>query len=55
VADLVRATGYSRSKAYKLLARGVLPFQVFAVTRFIRSGVVDGFLTTTKNSWGIPS
>jgi len=46
VADLMRATGFSRSKAYRLLARGILPFQVFAGTRYIRSRDIGDFLRT---------
>jgi excisionase family DNA binding protein len=55
VPDLVRATGISRSKVYRLLARGILPFQVFAGTRCIRSKDVGDFLRTIKNSRGIRS
>ena len=55
VADLVRATGFSRSKAYRLLERGVLPFQVFAGTRYIRSKDVGDFLRTDHNTQGILS
>lgn len=36
VADLTRATGCSRSQAYRLLERGTVPFAVFAGTRYIR-------------------
>ncbi len=55
VADLMRATGFSRSKAYGLLERGILPFQVFAGIRHVRRGDVSDFLRTTKNTQGMPS
>ena len=55
VADLIRATGVSRSKAYRLLERGILPFQVFAGTRYIRSKDVADLLPTNKITRGIPS
>jgi excisionase family DNA binding protein len=55
VADLMRATGFSRSKAYRLLQRGALPSQVFAGTRYIRRKDVDGFLRTNKNTRGTTS
>jgi hypothetical protein len=54
IVDLTRATGFSRSKAYRLLARENVPFQVFAGTRHIRSKDVAVFLQTTKNTRGIP-
>ena len=54
VADLVRATGYSRSKAYRLLTRGLVPFHVFAGTRYIRSEDVAAFQRAGKNPRGIP-
>jgi excisionase family DNA binding protein len=57
VADLVRATGFSRSKAYRLLERGILPFKVFAGTRYIRSEAVGVPLQGNKrsgNSFMIP-
>jgi hypothetical protein len=55
VADLVRATGFSRSKAYILLARVILPFQVFAGTRHVHSAAVVETLRTNKNIRGTPS
>jgi excisionase family DNA binding protein len=55
VADLVRATGFSRSKAYRLLERGTLPFQVFAGIRYIRSKDVGDFLRIDTDTRGIPS
>jgi excisionase family DNA binding protein len=55
VADLLRTTGFSRSKAYRVLARSALPFQVFAGTRYFRSEDVAAFLTADKNTRGIPS
>jgi excisionase family DNA binding protein len=55
VADLMRATGFSRSKAYRLLARGILPFKVFAGIRYIRSRDVGDFQRNDKNARGIPS
>ena len=54
VADLMRAAGVSRSKAYRLLARGLVPFHVFAGTRHIRSEDVAAFQRTSKNPRGIP-
>jgi excisionase family DNA binding protein len=50
VADLVRATGFSRSKAYRLLERGVLPFQVFAGIRYVRNMDIGDFLRSDKNT-----
>ena len=55
VADLMRATGFSRSKAYKLLARGAQAFKVFAGTRHVRSKDFSDFLRSAKNARGIPS
>jgi excisionase family DNA binding protein len=55
VVDLMRATGFSRSNAYRLLARGIVPFQVFAGTRYIRSQDAVVFLRTAKNTRWIPS
>jgi excisionase family DNA binding protein len=56
VADLVLATGYSRSKLYRLLERRGVPFQVFAGTRHFRSEDVAAFLRAPgKNARGIPS
>ncbi len=37
IADLIRTTGLGRSRAYRLLARGIVPFQVFSGTRYVRS------------------
>jgi excisionase family DNA binding protein len=55
VADLMRATGFSRSKAYRLLARGTLPFQVYSGTRYVRRKDIGDFLRSDKNIRGIPS
>lgn len=55
VADLVRVTGFSRSKAYRLLERGALPFQVFAGIRYVRSKDIGDFLRRDKGTRGIPS
>jgi hypothetical protein len=45
--------GFARSpRAYRLLERGILPFQVFAGTRYIRSKDVGDFLLTHKNTPG---
>jgi excisionase family DNA binding protein len=55
VADLVRATGIGRSKAYRLLAGGIVPFQVFAGTQYIRSKDIGDFLRSEKNARGISS
>ncbi len=52
VLDLMRATGFSRSHAYRLLERGSVPFEVFAGTRYIRSEDLGGFLRTHKNAPG---
>jgi predicted DNA-binding transcriptional regulator AlpA len=54
VADLMSATGFSRSKAYRMLERGILPFKVFAGTRFIRSEDVGVLLQGNKDTRGIP-
>jgi predicted DNA-binding transcriptional regulator AlpA len=51
----MRATGFSRSKAYRLLAREEVPFLVFAGTRCFRSEDVAVFLRTGKSPRGIPS
>ena len=55
VADLMRATGFSRSKTYRLLERAILPFRVFARIRYIRSKDLGAFLRTSKNTRGILS
>jgi excisionase family DNA binding protein len=55
VAGLTRTTGFSRSKAYRVLARSALPFQVFAGTRYYQSEDVATFLRAGKNPRGIPS
>jgi excisionase family DNA binding protein len=55
VADLIRDTGFSRSKAYRLLERGTLTFQVFAGTRYIRSKDLCDYLQGDKGTRGIPS
>ena len=44
VAELMRSAGISRSQAYRLLARGVVAFQVFAGVRHIRREDVAAFL-----------
>jgi excisionase family DNA binding protein len=55
VADLMRATGISRSNVHRLLARGILPFKVFAGIRYIRSKDVGDFLRPDQNSrWILP-
>jgi excisionase family DNA binding protein len=36
VADLMRATGCSRSQAYRLLERGIVAFKVFAGVRYVK-------------------
>jgi len=54
VADLIRATGFSRSKAYRLLARGALAFKVFAGTRYFHSKDIGAFLRSEKNARRIP-
>jgi excisionase family DNA binding protein len=54
VVDLMRAAGVSRSKAYRLLARGLVPFHVFAGIRYIRSEDVAAFQRTGKTPRGIP-
>jgi predicted DNA-binding transcriptional regulator AlpA len=51
----MRATGFSRSKAYRLLERGILPFRVFAGARHVRSKDVGDFLRSEKGTSGIPS
>ena len=51
----MRATGFSRSKAYRLLAHGILPFQVFAGTRYIRGKDIGALLRADKSAGGIPS
>ncbi len=48
VADLIHATGLSRSQAYRLLARGSVPFRSFGGTRYIRSGDLSLALRTIK-------
>ena len=44
VADLVRAARVSRSHAYRLLARGMVPFRVFAGVRRIRREDIATFV-----------
>jgi len=48
VAELMRATGLSRSQAYRLLARGSVPFQVFAGTRHVRRKDLDALVREAK-------
>jgi len=55
VADLVRSNGFSRSVAYRLLARGLVPFHVFDGVRDIRSKDFGAFLQADKVSRKIPS
>jgi len=55
VADLMRTTGFSRSKAYRVLERSALHFQVFAGARYFRSEDVAAFLSAGKNIRGTPS
>jgi excisionase family DNA binding protein len=55
VAELMRATGFSRSKAYRLIASGKVPFQVFAGTRHVRSKDISDCLRANKDTRGIPS
>ena len=55
VAVLIRDTGFSRSKAYRLLVGGIVPIQVFAGTRYIRSKDLGAFLQAGKGTGGIPS
>ena len=43
VRDLMRAGGLSRSQAYRLLARGGVPFKVFAGVRYIRAEDIAAF------------
>jgi len=52
VADLMRATGFSRSQAYRLFEREVVPFQVFAGTRYIRSQDLGAFVRSHRNTPG---
>jgi excisionase family DNA binding protein len=54
VADLMRTTGFSRSKAYRVLARSDLPFQVFAGTRYFQSEDVAIFLRAGKTPQRMP-
>jgi hypothetical protein len=51
----MRATGISRSRAYRLLARGILLFNVFAGTRYIRSKDIGDFIRSAKITARIPS
>jgi len=37
VAELIRAAGCSRTHAYGLLARGIVPFRVFSGIRYVHS------------------
>jgi excisionase family DNA binding protein len=46
VAAVTRAAGVSRSQAYRLMTRGVLPFLVFAGTKRVRSEDLAAFLRT---------
>jgi predicted DNA-binding transcriptional regulator AlpA len=51
----MRTTGFSRSKAYRLFERGILPLQIFAGTRYIRSRDIGDFLRADKDTRGVPS
>jgi hypothetical protein len=42
----MRATKCSRSQAYRLLERGIVPFQVFDGTRYIKSKDLAALLST---------
>lgn len=44
VADVMRTTGFSRSQTYRLIARGVLPFEVFAGKKYVRREDLTAFL-----------
>jgi len=55
VVDLMRATGFRRSKAYRLLARGIVPFQVFAGIKYIRRTDLGALMRADKGARGIPS
>jgi hypothetical protein len=50
VADLMRATGLSRSHAYRLLERGIVPFQVFAGVRYIRHQDIAAFAQSLERT-----
>jgi hypothetical protein len=43
IRDLMRAAEVSRSQAYRLIERGVVPFQVFAGVRYIRGEDIVAF------------
>ena len=55
VVDLMRATGFRRSKAYRLLARDIVPFQVFAGIKCIRRKDLGALMRADKGARGIPS
>jgi excisionase family DNA binding protein len=55
VVDLVRATGFSRSMAYRLLARGLVPFHFFDGVRYIRRKDFGAFRQADKVTRKIPS
>ncbi len=48
VADLIRIAGCSRAHAYRLLDRGIVPFQVFGGIRYVRSEHVAAFVSNTS-------
>jgi len=43
IRDLMRGAEVSRSQAYRLLERGVVPFQVFGGVRYIRAEDISAF------------
>jgi excisionase family DNA binding protein len=55
VADVMRATGFSRSRAYRLLARGIVPFQVFAGIKYIRRMDLGTLMRADQGTRGITS
>jgi excisionase family DNA binding protein len=48
VRELMRAAEVSRSQAYRLVERGVVPFQVFAGVRYIRGEDIAAFARSRK-------
>ncbi len=44
VAELMLAARVSRPQAYRLLTRGMVPFEIFAGVRYIRSTDIDAFV-----------
>ena len=49
VGDLMRAAEVSRSQAYRLLERGVVPFKVFGGVRYIQGQAVVNLARSRKN------